>query len=345
MGSPLRVAVLMGGRSSEREVSLASGRRVAEAAAELGHQVSAIDIGHLALPGTGPVAALSHDTPAEPPTLPAEAPQAASQLRRLLPGEVDLVFIALHGPGGEDGCVQGLLELLGILYTGSGVLASALAMNKVMSKRIFRQQGLLTADWVSFSTDGGRADVGSMASVAAGQIGVPAIVKPACQGSTIGVTWVNDPDEFAPALEEAFRYGGEALVERLIEGTEVAGGVLGNHNPMVLPLVEIIPAGGRYDYQAKYTPGATEEIVPARIADLAGEEARRAALSAHQVLGCRGMSRADMMVADDGVYLLEVNTIPGMTSTSLLPRAAEAAGIPFTGLVSRLLELALEDEP
>jgi len=255
------------------------------------------------------------------------------------------VFIALHGPGGEDGCVQGLLELLGILYTGSGVLASALAMNKVMSKRIFRQQGLLTADWVSFSTDGGRADVGSMASVAAGQIGVPAIVKPACQGSTIGVTWVNDPDEFAPALEEAFRYGGEALVERLIEGTEVAGGVLGNHNPMVLPLVEIIPAGGRYDYQAKYTPGATEEIVPARIADLAGEEARRAALSAHQVLGCRGMSRADMMVADDGVYLLEVNTIPGMTSTSLLPRAAEAAGIPFTGLVSRLLELALEDEP
>jgi len=342
MGPPLRVVVLMGGRSSEREVSLASGRRAAEAAAELGHQVSAIDIGDLALPGTRPVAALSDDAPAQPPTLPAEAPQVASQLRRLLPGEVDVVFIALHGPGGEDGCLQGLLELLGIPYTGSGVLASALAMNKVMSKRIFRQQGLRTPDWVAFNIDGSRPDLASMASVAAGRIGIPAIVKPACQGSTIGVTWVNDPGEFAPALGEAFRYGNEALVERLIEGIEIAGGVLGNHDPMVLPLVEIVPAGGRYDYEAKYTPGATKEIVPAGIPDRAAEQARRMALSAHQVLGCRGMSRADMMAADDGVYLLEVNTIPGMTSTSLLPRAAEAAGIPFTALVSRLLDLALE---
>jgi D-alanine-D-alanine ligase len=182
-----------------------------------------------------------------------------------------------------------------------------------------------------------------MAGVAASQIGTPAIVKPACQGSTIGVTWVHDPAEFASAFECAFHYDSEVLAERLIAGTEITGGVLGNRDPVALPLVEIVPAGGRYDYEAKYTPGATEEIVPARIPDQLAQEARATALSAHQVLGCRGMSRADMIAAADGVYLLEVNTIPGMTSTSLLPRAAAAAGIEFPDLVARLIDLALED--
>jgi D-alanine-D-alanine ligase len=341
MSSALHVAVLMGGQSTEREVSLASGRKVAEAAALLGHQVAAVDIEDLELPDPRP-ADLSGDGIPQAMQMPRSAEEPAYHLRTLLPERTDVVFIALHGRGGEDGSVQGLLEMLGLPYTGSGVLASALAMNKAVAKAIFEQHGLRTPEGLVFSANGTQPDVTQWARIAAAEVGVPAIVKPASQGSTIGVSWLDDPREFADGLAEALRYDDQALVEKRIEGTEIAAGVLGNDDPIALPLVEIVPAGGRYDYDAKYTPGATEEIVPARIPEAAAQRARSMALSAHQALGCRGMSRADLIAGDQGVYLLEVNTIPGMTSTSLLPRAAEAAGLPFPELVARLLELALE---
>jgi len=232
-----------------------------------------------------------------------------------------------------------MLDLLGIPYTGSGVLASALAMNKIMSKKIFEREGIPTPDWVPLRA----ADRALAPQTILERIGLPCVVKPACEGSTIGITIVRNEEELAPALETAFQYGPEALAERFIAGTEITGPVLGNDDARVLPLVEIVPAGGFYDYQAKYTPGATEEIVPARIPEAQAARARSLTLAAHHALGCRGFSRVDMMASPDEVYVLEVNSIPGFTDTSLVPRAAEAEGISFPQLVGRIIELALED--
>ena len=249
----------------------------------------------------------------------------------------DVVFIALHGPGGEDGTVQGMLEVLGIPYTGSGVLASALAMDKAMAKRVLSSVGVRMPQDVTVRRGDGEA------AARASRLALPVIVKPNRQGSTIGMGIVRDPSELDAALAAAFRHDDTALVEQFITGTEITVPVLGNDLLEVLPIVEIVPAGGFYDYQAKYTPGATDEIVPARIPAAVADEARNIALLCHRTLGCRGMSRADMIVTDAGeVYTLEVNTIPGMTPTSLLPRSAQAADIPFPRLLDRLIDLALE---
>jgi D-alanine-D-alanine ligase len=174
-------------------------------------------------------------------------------------------------------------------------------------------------------------------------VGLPCVVKPASEGSSIGVTIVREQEQLEPALDLAFQYGREALAERFISGIEITGPVLGNDDPQMLPLIEIVPSREFYDYEAKYTPGATEEIVPARIPEAQAVRARELTLAAHRALGCRGMSRVDMIVASDEVYVLELQTIPGLTDTSLLPRAAEAAGISFPRLVDRLIELALEE--
>jgi D-alanine-D-alanine ligase len=252
-------------------------------------------------------------------------------------GGPDVVFIALHGGAGENGSVQGMLEVLGIPYTGSGVLASALAMNKIMAKKVFEREGIPTPKWMAV-----QAGDPSACEEALSRIGLPCVVKPACEGSTIGVSIVNAADELGPALDTAFSYGPEALVERFIAGTEITGPVIGNDDAQVLPLVEIVASGGFYDYQRKYTPGATEEIVPARLPEAVAARARELTLRAHRALGCRGISRVDMMATPEEVFVLEVNTIPGLTETSLVPRAAQAAGISFPQLVDRLIELALE---
>jgi len=326
----LRVTVLTGGASAEREVCLMSGRKVMGALDPGRYEAVSVDLSDI----TGARAAdfarlLLSRTAGQAP----KAPTAPAD------GGPDVVFIALHGGAGENGTVQGMLDLLGVAYTGSGVLASALAMNKIMAKKVFERDGIRTPKWVALAA----ADREGAPDAVAAAVGFPCIVKPACQGSTIGVSVVRDPRDLGDALDTAFEYGPQALAERYIAGTEVSGPVLGNDDARALPLVEIVPSGGFYDYHAKYTPGATEEIIPARIPDAQAERARELTLRAHRALGCRGISRVDMMAGRDEVYVLEVNTIPGLTETSLVPRAAEAEGISFPMLVDRLIEFALQE--
>jgi D-alanine-D-alanine ligase len=342
----VRVAVLMGGRSTEREVSLVTGRMVLDALDPEKYEALPVDAAALGrLPGGAPPALsdgplLAGVTAPEGLAGGAEAIMAPEEDAR----RPDVAFIALHGRYGEDGTIQGLLELLGIRYTGSGVLASAAAMSKRMSKLIFRAEGIPAPPGVVLE---GRAERDRFLAEwrhGLGEIGLPCVVKPNEQGSTIGVTIVRQPEEMAAALDLAFKYDGVVLVEQFVVGTEITAALLGNREPEVLPLVEIVPRGGFYDYERKYTPGATDEIVPARIPEEQAEAARELARRCHRVFGCRGMSRIDMIAGPDQLWVLEINTIPGMTPTSLLPRAAAAAGISFPRLVERLIELALEGQ-
>jgi D-alanine-D-alanine ligase len=329
--SKLHVTVLFGGSSAEREVSLMSGRKVMSALDPARYEARGVDLAAITGERAADLASLLF-SPAAPGDTRGSAPAGAD-------GRPDVVFIALHGGAGENGTVQGMLDLLAVRYTGSGVLASALAMNKVMAKKIFEREAIPTPQWVAV----GKSEVDGQAAL--DQVGLPCVVKPACQGSTIGVTVVEEDPELASALETAFQYGSEALVEAFVPGVEITGPVVGNEDARVLPLVEIVPAGGFYDYHAKYTPGATEEIVPARVSDSTAKRARELTLRAHHALGCRGISRVDMIAAEDEVYVLEVNTVPGLTETSLVPRAAEAEGTSFPELVDRLIRLALEEGP
>jgi D-alanine-D-alanine ligase len=234
-----------------------------------------------------------------------------------------------------------MLDLFGIPYVGSGVLASAMALNKIVSKKLFEREGIPTPKWAPLSA----WRRSNAAKEALDAVDLPCVIKPATEGSSLGVTIVRKAEQLEPALELAFRYGKEALAEGFIAGVEITGPVLGNDDAQVLPLVEIVPGRGFefYDFDAKYTEGATDEIIPARISDAQAARARELTLRAHKALGCRGMSRVDMIVGTDDVYVLELQTIPGLTGTSLLPRAAEAAGISFPQLVDRLIELALEE--
>jgi len=301
----LKVAVLMGGTSAEREVSLSTGRQILGALDESRYAIASLD---------------TSDVPALLGALAAERP--------------GVVVIALHGRGGEDGTVQGMLEVLGLPYTGSGVLASALAMDKAMCKRVLTGVGVLMPQDVTLRR-------GEMP--AAGDVPLPCIVKPNAQGSTIGMAVVRDWAEMDAAVALAFRHDDTVLVEQFLAGTEITVPILGNGDLEILPIVEIVPRGGFYDYEAKYTAGATDEIVPARIPDDVAAGARRIARLCHRTLGCRGMSRTDMIVTVSGeIYTLEINTIPGMTPTSLLPRSAQAAGYRFPQLLDRLISLALE---
>jgi len=334
----IRVAVLMGGRSSERAISLVSGANVAYALDKRKYDVIAVDAG--LLPGSNPPKA--ELPPIEVP-IPAMLPATIVTDPETANSRPDVAFIALHGRGGEDGSVQGLLELLGIPYTGSGVLASALALNKVVAKKVFLQSGIATPDYLTFAKGEGR-DIEAWQREAVARLGLPLVVKPAAEGSSIGVSIVRTEEELPAAAESALACGAEILAERYIEGIELTGAILGNRDAQVLPLVEIVPQGGFYDYERKYTPGATEEIVPARVPENVAQQAREAALAAHKALGCRGWSRVDMRADGDRVWVLEVNTIPGLTPISLVPCAAAAAGISFSALLDRLIELALEPE-
>jgi D-alanine-D-alanine ligase len=344
----LRVAVLMGGTSAERDISLSTGRQILAALDPEKYIPIALD-----------AAALSGRSPAELPVV-AEVPRieavaaagsaggelVAADLSQITAagaeGRPDVVFIALHGKGGEDGTVQGMLELLGIPYTGSGVLASALAMDKAMAKKLLQAEGIPVPAGIVLRRDrAGDAD-GVRAEIEA-SFGYPAVVKPNAQGSTIGCTIAREPGQVQGALAAAFAHDSVVLVEEFITGTEITAGVLGNDSPHVLPLVEIEARGGFYDYEAKYATGGSAHIIPARLSTEAAAKATEYAERCHRALGCRGMSRTDMMVRGDQPYVLEVNTIPGMTPTSLLPDAARAAGISFGELLDRLIQSALED--
>lgn len=304
----LRVAVLMGGRSAEREVSLNTGAQVSAALTTAGFDVIEIDSGR------------------------------DSFITELAGSGADVVFICLHGRFGEDGTVQGLCELLGVPYVGSGVLASAAAMDKVMSKHLFAHHGLSSPDYL-VARRGEPVDIAAVT----GRLGAKTVVKPANEGSSVGMSIVHDPSELPAALEKAFSHDHCVLIERFVSGAEVTVGVLGNDEPEALPTLEVVPEHEFYDYESKYVPGMSSHIIPARIAEELRLECQRLSVAAHKVLGCRGMSRADTIVTPEGeVYLLEVNTIPGMTRTSLLPDAAAAAGIEFPELCTRLVGFALE---
>jgi D-alanine-D-alanine ligase len=303
-----RVAVLMGGRSAEREVSLNTGAQVAAALAECGYDVVPIDTG------------------------------AAGFIEAIRDARPDVVFVALHGRFGEDGTIQGLLELLDLPYVGSGVLASALAMNKVQSKRMYAVGGLKTPPY-EVVRRGEPYEIEALTRA----LGAKIVVKPASEGSSVGMTIVSDPARLAEAIETAFTYDPLVLVERFECGAEVTVGVIGNEEPVALPTLEIVPVHDFYDYESKYVPGMSRHIIPARVSEEARVECSRLAVEAHRLLGCAGMSRSDTIVTPDGeVFLLETNTIPGMTKTSLLPDAAAAAGITFPQLCDRLICLAME---
>jgi D-alanine-D-alanine ligase len=310
-----KIAVLMGGRSLEREVSLRSGRRVTEALVDLGYRVVPLDV----------------------------TPDLVAALRSEKP---DAVYVALHGKDGEDGAIQELLEFLGIRFTGPGVVASALAWDKALSKRLFAQAGIPTPEWVAFTAASfkhmGAATALDLVPGAIG--GFPLVVKPSGQGSALGLTKVESADVLPPALLDALSYGDTVLVERWIDGAEIAVSVLdGSDGPEVLPAVEMVPRSGVFDFSAMYTPGETDYYVPARLPEETLERIRELAQQVHGLLGCRHVSRVDMVVGQDGTpFVLECNTSPGMTETSLLPMAAEAVGLSFQELVERLVRMALD---
>jgi D-alanine-D-alanine ligase len=344
-GRPLRVAVLCGGTSREHGVSLESGRAVSEALQSRGLDVIDVHVdtsGRWSLPAS------------EPDALPGavgEEPLATSRADALLrlsgtadTPAVDAVFVALHGAWGEDGTVQGFLETLGLPYTGSGVLASALAMDKERTKEVLAHHGVDTPPWVGIDAATWTADRDDALRRAAAVPG-PYVVKPAREGSSFGVALVDDVADLGPALDAAVNGpGARALVEHRVAGVEVTCPVLGNAGgPLrTLPLVQIVPHDGAFfDYHAKYE-GGSDEICPAPVSEEIAARVREAALVAHRVLGCDGMSRSDFMVDDAGrPWFLETNTVPGMTPASLSPQSAAEAGLPFELLCERLVELAI----
>jgi D-alanine-D-alanine ligase len=295
-----KVAVLYGGLSTEREVSLKTGAACAEGLRAKGHDVVLVDVDH----------------------------DVAAKLRA---EKVQVAFIALHGRWGEDGCIQGLLESLAIPYTGSGVLASAVGMDKVISKVLFRTLGLKVVDYVVFPRE-------RVPTITVGDLpfGLPCVVKPSGEGSSVGVHLVKEAAGLPVACKDAASFQGEVLVERYVRGKEIQVAVL---DGKALGTIEVVPANEFYDYAAKYTAGTTQYFYPARIPEAHRRRVEEASEIAHRGLGCAGVSRTDFILTEDGVpYILETNTLPGMTSTSIVPKIAAGVGIPFAELCARLLE-------
>jgi len=363
----VRVGVLVGGASSEREISLASGRMIAEHLPRDRYEVVVLDT--LSLMARNPRltpemqararALVSGSAPAE--VLPARGDVLPADFRdqirkaseaavpaneALTPREggprIDVAFLALHGPYGEDGTIQGMLELIGIPYVGSGVLASALAMDKAMAKRVLAAEGIPTPRGLLLERTDFHVDPEGVTRHAVAT--VPAVVKPVRQGSSVGMTLVHHASEMRSALDEAFVYDSRALVEERVAGRELTVGVIGNRELTALPVVEIVSKREFFDYRAKYDAQLCDEICPAAIPPDIAAAAQDLGVRAHRALGCRGLSRADMILGASGLVVLEVNTLPGMTVNSLLPKAARAAGIPFDELLHRLVQLALERE-
>lgn len=355
----LRIAVLMGGPSREREISLASGAAVAAALARHGHDVLTVRIasdGRWELPASAAAAlpggvAVGPDRGADPPAAgtPALLHSAAGTMTRIEAspaGGVDAVFVALHGAYGEDGTVQGFLETLGLAYTGSGVAASAFAMDKERTKEVLSHHGVASAPWASVARAEWVDEEDSAIARVEARVGYPAVVKPPRDGSSFGVSLAADRASLRTAIVACLETrDARALVERRVRGTEVTCPVLGNAGGALrtLPLVEIVPKGREFfDFEAKYE-GASEEICPARVPDTVAARVRAASLTAHRVLGCDGISRSDFIVDESGepIYL-ETNTVPGMTAASLCPLSARHAGISFEALCDTLVRLGVE---
>lgn len=303
-----KVALLAGGTSGEREISLSSGEGARAALEEAGFAVTTFD------------------------------PACKEDLVALIEGDFDVAFLCLHGKGGEDGSIQGFLETIGLPYTGSGVWASSLAIDKEKSKLFYRAAGIPTPESLVITRDE-PFSVGEIAS----QMGGACVVKPNMEGSSLGVFIVGPDDDLEDSINQAFNVGDRLLIERYVEGTELTVAVVGSNEPRSLPIIEIIPQSASYDFESKYAPGGSQHICPARLDESASQQIGDLAVRAHQALGCTGVSRSDFLLDADGQpWILETNTIPGMTATSLLPDAAKAAGVTFPELCTQLVRYALE---
>jgi D-alanine-D-alanine ligase len=305
----VKVAVLKGGRSLERGVSLRSAARVEDALGRLGHEV-----------------------------VPLEAD--GDLVKRLAAAQPDVAFVAMHGPGGEDGTTQELLEILGIPFTGPGVAACARCIDKVLAKHELRAAGVPTPDWLAFNETAFRElGAGDALGGLEERLGFPLVVKPSRGGSSLGVKFAGSREDVPGALVSAFSYDDRVLLERFVDGRELAVSVLGGEP---LPIVEAIPhSGDGYDFEARYEIGRTSFVCPAQLGETDAAAVTEAALGAYETLGCSGFSRVDLILGAEGPQVLEVNAIPGLTDTSLLPQAAEAAGMSFERLVEKILDLAL----
>lgn len=304
----LRVALLAGGASDEREISLASGRGAGNALREAGFSVTEFD------------------------------PAEKKDLQNLIAGNYDVAFLCMHGKMGEDGTLQGFLEMIGLPYIGSGVWSSALAMDKAKSKLFYENAGIQTPVSVTLYSPDDMSIEDILSTV-----GESCVVKPATEGSALGVYIVKGADEVKDAIEKAFELDSEVLVETFVKGTELTIAVLGNEQLEALPVIQIVPRNEFYDFESKYAPGGSQHLCPAPLNAEATEKVQEMAKAAHRVLGCSGISRSDFIMDENGEFwILETNTLPGMTETSLLPDAARAAGIEFPELCTRLIELALE---
>lgn len=303
-----KVALLAGGKSGEREISLASGMGAKSALEEAGFPVTVID------------------------------PADTGDLKLLIDGDFDVAFICLHGKYGEDGTMQGLLEIIGLPYIGSNVWSSALAMDKTKAKVFYEHAGIRTPASVTLKAADERTVDDIMKTV-----GSRCVVKPATEGSALGVFIVEGAQDIAEAIGKAFEIDSEVLVETYVSGDEYTVAVIGNEDPEALPVIQIVPTNEFYDFESKYAPGGSQHLCPAPLPAAATEEVQRMAVEAHRVLGCRGVSRSDFIKDAAGEFwILETNTIPGMTGTSLLPDAGRAAGIEFPELCTKLIELALQ---
>ena len=311
MNRNLKILVVCGGVSTEREVSLRSGKAVFAALLRLGYD-------------NAQLFDLQNDN-----------------IGDILKIKPDIVYLALHGKGGEDGCIQGMLELAGIPYTGPGVACSAICMDKIMTKRVLENAGLPTAKFtVRRKSECG--DLSLLTKQLIDEIGLPMVLKSPCQGSSIGVVIVKTEDSIIPAVEEVFQYGDNLLAEQFVDGTEITLPIMGNSELVVLPIIEIISEREFYDFTAKYTSGLCHHIIPACIDSKVEKEVIEIGKKAYTVLGCEGLSRIDFIVdRQNGPMIIEVNTLPGMTDMSLFPDAARFVGISYEELVERILQYGL----
>lgn len=336
-----RVIVLMGGKSPEHEVSLVSGREIVKHLDEKKYEILPVVISKdgqkWQLKTLEQILLYSPGWSEE---------NGKKKKKGLIPGgeslklesfsqKTDVVFIALHGVYGEDGTIQGMLELTGIPYTGAGVLASALGMDKPMFRKIMEREKILIPKYLILEKKDNFSLIWK-------KFKLPVVVKPSAQGSSVGISIVHKKEQLKKALELAFSFDSKVIIEEYLKGTEVTCGILGNDNPVALPLAEIVPKNEFFDYEAKYVSGKCDEIVPARISKKLTKNVQKTAVKVYKAIDCRGFGRVDMIICHGKPYVLEINTIPGLTPNSLLPKEAAAAGISYPHLIGRIIELAGE---
>lgn len=307
----LRVCVIMGGVSEEREISLKTGNAVLNALNKKNYITKKID---------------------------SKDPDFIMQIKNFQP---DVAFIALHGPYGEDGTMQGLLELLNITYCGCGVISSAIGMNKIFTKKLLKYENIYTADFDVIHITDYKKEKDQILSYLLSKYNFPIVIKPPSQGSSIGVYFAKNKSELANYIEEAFNYNDNVLIEKFLKGRELTVSVIGNENPIALPIIEIISSTGFYDFKAKYTKGLTEYIIPPKnLSEDMQTKIKNIALKTYKSLDCRGFARVDFILDNNTPNVLEINTIPGMTEVSLVPKAAKAEGISFEDLVDYFIKFA-----